>query len=127
MANDRFSRQSFVGSQSKSLIESVRVGIVGLGGGGSHVAQQLAHVGFMQFVIYDHDRIDETNLNRLIGGTEDDVQKGRLKTDIATRLIKSVRGAASVMAIERRWQDDPIPLRSCDVVFGSVDTFLGRH
>jgi hypothetical protein len=127
MPNDRFSRQSFLGPQSKLLIESTRVGIVGLGGGGSHVAQQLAHVGVVDFVIYDGDRIEDTNLNRLIGATEDDVRKVLPKTDIATRLIKGVRGAARVMAIGKRWQVDPIPLRSCDVVFGSVDTFLGRH
>jgi hypothetical protein len=100
---------------------------VGLGGGGSHLVQQLAYLGFQDFVIYDAETIDDSNLNRLVGATEEDVRKGRLKTVIAKRLIKGIREAASVRAIPKRWQDEPLALRACDIVFGSVDTFLGRH
>jgi molybdopterin/thiamine biosynthesis adenylyltransferase len=127
MSDDRFARQSFLGASSKELIEGATVGIVGLGGGGSHLAQQLAHLGFLNFVIYDADRIEGSNLNRLIGSTEDDVRKASLKTAIAERLIKGVRESAKVRSIPKIWQDEPLPLRKCDVVFGSVDTFLGRH
>lgn len=127
MPSERFSRQSFLGDRSQELIETARVGIAGLGGGGSHLVQQLAHLGFRDFVIYDADTIDDTNLNRLIGATEQDVRDGRKKTFIAERLIKGIRESAKILAIPKRWQNDPLALRSCDVVFGSVDTFLGRH
>lgn len=127
MTNDRFSRQSFLGPRSQELIESARIGVVGLGGGGSQLVQQLAHLGFRDYVIFDPDKIDATNLNRLVGGTEDDVRNERYKTDIAKRLILGIRENAHVKAYSERWQDNPLPLRSCDVVFGSVDTFLARH
>lgn len=44
------------------------VGLVGLGGGNLHAAQQLAHVGVGHFVLADADHISLTNLNGLIGG-----------------------------------------------------------
>ena len=43
--SERFSSQSFLGAEAGHVFESAIVGIVGLGGGGSHIAQQLAHVG----------------------------------------------------------------------------------
>jgi molybdopterin/thiamine biosynthesis adenylyltransferase len=68
-------RQSFLGDNSDDALQHLRVAIVGLGGGGSHIAQQLAHLGVGQFVLVDPDRIEESNLNRLVGGTVADVQK----------------------------------------------------
>lgn len=127
MTSDRFIRQSFLGPQSREQIEQALVGVAGLGGGGSHLIQQLAHLGFRNFVIYDPDVIDESNLNRLVGATEEDVRARRPKAKIAERLIRGIRESAAVRAIPKNWQDDPLPLRVCDVVFGSVDTFRGRH
>src|SRR5262249_54509540 len=68
--NDRFSRQSFLGEHSQSAIERGVIGVVGLGGGGGHVVQQLAHVGFLNYRLYDGDGVDESNLNRLVIATE---------------------------------------------------------
>jgi tRNA A37 threonylcarbamoyladenosine dehydratase len=62
----RSDRQSFLGPSSEDVLGAFHVGIVGLGGGGSHIAQQLAHVGIGRYTIIDHDQIDESNLNRLI-------------------------------------------------------------
>ncbi len=73
MSTDRFSRQSFLGNGAEDALAAAKVAIVGLGGGGSHVAQQLAHVGFRHFKLFDGDLIEDSNLNRLVGGTEIDV------------------------------------------------------
>jgi molybdopterin-synthase adenylyltransferase len=70
MAAERFNRQSFLGPDSQRIIESAIVTIVGLGGGGSHVAQQLAHVGFLNYRVWDGDVAEDSNLNRLIGADE---------------------------------------------------------
>jgi hypothetical protein len=123
----RFVRQSFLGPQSENIVGSARVGIVGLSGGGSHVAQQLAHVGFADFALFDEQRIDESNLHRLVGGTEADVAAKRLKVEIASRTILAVRGRAHVDAIPRRWQDAAEDLRTCDIVFGCLDGFDERR
>ena len=56
------------GPEGHKRIASSRVAIVGLGGIGSIVAQQLAHLGVQDVVLIDDDPIEDTNLNRLVGG-----------------------------------------------------------
>jgi hypothetical protein len=124
---DPFSRQSFLGKGAQQAIEQCTVGIAGLGGGGSHVAQQLAHLGFLNYVLFDKDRIEDTNLNRLVGGTARDVAEKRLKVEIARRGIKRVRPKAKVEAIADIWQNRSEALKRCDVVFGCVDGFDQRR
>src|SRR5450631_1269080 len=60
-------RQSFLGANSEQRLAEMTAGLVGLGGGNSHVAQQLAHAGVGHFALADADHISLTNLNRLIG------------------------------------------------------------
>src|SRR5579862_6800700 len=97
--NERSNRQSFLGQDSDEILNQLHVGIVGLGGGGSHVAQQLAHIGVGRYTLVDHDRIERSNLNRLIGGTEADVNRQALKVAIAARQIKRVLPSAMVSKI----------------------------
>jgi hypothetical protein len=125
----RFDRQSFLGSDSEATLASAAVGIVGLGGGGSHIVQQLAHLGIGYFRLYDPDRIDDegTNLNRLIGATEEDVRSRTEKTSIAARLIRGINGAADVKLRAEHWQSNPDLLLECDVIFGCVDSFADRR
>jgi len=122
-----FSRQSFLGKNSQQQIEKCVVGIVGLGGGGSHIAQQLAHLGFLNYYLFDTDRIEDTNLNRLVGGTQEDVEQVTLKIDIACRVIKGVRPNANVERIPDVWQNRAESLKRCDIVFGCVDGFDQRR
>lgn len=124
---ERFSRQGFLGKAGQRAIEQSVLGIVGLGGGGGHVAQQLAHVGFSDFLIYDGDVADESNLNRLVIATEADVANATPKTEAARARILGVNSRASVRAFNCRWQDAPAMLRTCDLIFGCVDSFAERR
>ena len=45
----RLDRQSFLGADSADVLDECRAATVGLGGGGSHVNQQLAHLGLGNF------------------------------------------------------------------------------
>jgi len=119
-------RQSFLGDDSDARLAALTVGIVGLGGGGSHVVQQLAHVGIGGFVLIDDDRIDDTNLNRLVGGTHDDVHDATLKIEIAARIVRGVNPNARVLPVANKWQQAIDDLRQCDVVFGCVDNVRGK-
>lgn len=119
-------RQSFLGEESDETFEGLRVAIVGLGGGGSHIAQQLAHVGVGVFVLFDPDRIEESNLNRLIGGTLSDVSSNEWKVEIASRVIRSVNPHAAVTLVKDQWQQEADRLKNCDLIFGCIDSFAGR-
>lgn len=120
-------RQSFLGEDSDQALAALTVGLVGLGGGGSHVAQQLAHVGIGNFVLIDDDEIADTNLNRLVGATKEDVRKGTLKIDIAERVIHAVNPGAKVDKHCARWQVAAEALKLCDVVIGGVDNVRSKH
>jgi hypothetical protein len=125
--SQRYARQSFLGPKSQEIFKNCRVGIIGLGGGGSHIVQQLAHLGIENFLIFDADHIEDSNLNRLVGATHEDVALKTLKTVVAGRLIKSVIPNASVTPVPKRWQEAAESLRGADVIFGSVDSFSERQ
>jgi molybdopterin-synthase adenylyltransferase len=126
MNNLRLVSQSFLGDDSDAVLAATEVGIVGLGGGGSHVVQQLAHLGVGKFVPVDHDIIENKNSNRLVGGTAVDVEAGKAKTEIAERVIKSVNPLAEVTPCLMRWQNSIAALRRCSVIFGCVDSYRER-
>jgi hypothetical protein len=123
---ERYDRQSFLGPQSTYMLERVRVGIVGLGGGGSHIAQQLAHIGILNYAILDDDLLEESNMNRLIGAFWRDVARRTFKTVIARRLIKNIVPKAFVEALCSKWQTNPELLQRCDIVVGCVDSYGER-
>ena len=127
MLTERYSRQSFLGDTADMLISSCKIGIVGLGGGGSHIVQQLAHVGFKTFILYDPDNAELSNLNRTVGLTIEDVKLKRRKLEIAVRLIKALHPDSNITNIPSRWQENALPLRNCDIIFGCVDGFEERR
>lgn len=127
MTDSRFSRQSFLGPNSEQIIEESLIGIVGLGGGGSHIVQQLAHIGFRNYVIYDKDIVEESNLNRLVGATRIDALKKTSKIKVATRSISRLHRHPTIFGLQSNWQDAPENLRQCDLVFGCVDGFAQRQ
>lgn len=123
----RLERQSFLGAESPEVLDRATVGFVGLGGGGSHSNQQCAHLGIGGYVPADPDHIEDTNTNRLVGGTLADVAAAMPKVDIATRMIRGLVPNARIIPIHGSWRSNLPALRSCDVILGSVDTFIERE
>ncbi len=123
----RFTRQSFLGRHSQTAIENAAIGIVGLGGGGSHIVQQCAHLGARRFRLFDADAVDHTNLNRLVGASLVDALVDTPKTCVAQRVIRSLTPDAEILSCNKRWQECPEILCGCDIVFGCVDTFSERQ
>jgi len=121
-----FSRQSFLGPDSEEILACARVVICGLGGGGSHIAQQLAHLGVGNICLIDPQEIEAGNLNRLVGATQADVGAGTPKVHIAERMIKSIRPWIAVEAIQSEWQLAADHLKDAHVVFGCLDGYMQR-
>jgi len=125
--NERdFTRQSFLGRASASILADARVTICGLGGGGSHIAQQLAHLGVGHFRLIDPDVIEASNLNRLVGATQADVEARMPKVEIARRTIRSIRPWADVEVAEKKWQQADHLIRDTHVLFGCLDGYQQR-
>jgi len=124
---NRLDRQSFLGADSDRILRNATVGIVGLGGGGSHAVQQFAHLGIGRYVIVDPDVIEDTNTNRLVGGTLADVAAQRPKVDIAVRIIQALQPDAVITPLPTLWQHAMEDLKGCDVIVGAVDSYAERE
>lgn len=127
MKNDQYERQSFLGPHAQEIFSNAKIGVIGLSGGGSHIVQQAAHIGFKNFALFDPQSAERSNLNRLVGATPQDVLDERSKVDIAERVIKAIQPDATVEKWRGRWQDAPDLFRSRDLTFGCVDSYLGRY
>jgi molybdopterin-synthase adenylyltransferase len=114
------------GPQGQVAVLNAHVAIVGLGGTGSVVAQQLAHLGVSQFVLVDPDIVDETNLNRLVGATSQEI--GMAKTTVTARMIQRVNPNVSIREIHRdvTYIDVAESLVDLDAIFGCTDSHASR-
>lgn len=127
--DERYQRQSALfGEEGQQRIQATRVLVVGLGGLGSHIVQQLAYLGIQAFSVVDDQHVERSNLNRLVGAVEDDVVHGRAKVDVARRVITAVQPQAEVHAIPHQLQSDAgrSAVNSADVVIGCVDNDVAR-
>jgi molybdopterin-synthase adenylyltransferase len=126
---ERFDRQVRVlGGEGQSILASLKVGVVGAGGLGSHVIQQLIHLGVGEIAVIDPDRVSTSNLSRLVGATRLDALLRRPKTHIARRLSRRVGGPARIIGIRASVTEEK-PARAlltCDVIVGCTDTQWSR-
>ena len=66
----KYDRQArLFGDAGQEILASAKVGIIGLGGVGSLLAEYLGRLGVGNFVLVDPDRVEISNLPRLTGAT----------------------------------------------------------
>jgi hypothetical protein len=114
------------GSAGQRSLQDLRVAIVGLGGMGSLVAQQLVHLGVRDFILVDPDTLEQTNLNRVVDAVTSDV--GRPKVEIAGRYIRRVAGDATVALVQGDITrvGTARNLLNADFIFGCTDSHGSR-
>ena len=82
----------------KAMMHDQVVTIVGVGGVGSIVAENLVHMGFQKINLIDFDVVEKSNLNRLVGAYYDDAENRRKKVDVIAKHLKAINPFASVRA-----------------------------
>jgi molybdopterin/thiamine biosynthesis adenylyltransferase len=114
------------GGAVQQTLGDLHVGIVGVGGIGSVVAEQLLRLGVRRFTLADPDTLSDTNVTRVYGSASPDV--GRAKVDVIcahlSRIysdvhIEHIQGSLTMEAVARRFAE-------CDVLFGCTDDNAGR-
>jgi molybdopterin/thiamine biosynthesis adenylyltransferase len=127
---ERFSRQILAfGEEGQRRIASVKIGIVGLGGIGSFVVQMLAYLGVQNFVLIDDDIVEESNLNRLVGASIEDIKNRIPKVDVAKRMINFINPAARVMKLFKNLRSEEAIDSLCqipEIIFACVDNDSSR-
>lgn len=100
----RFDRNvRFLGEEGQRRIHQTHIAICGVGGLGSFVVAHAKGLGFRRITLIDHDRVEETNLNRLLGATRKDI--GKPKVAVMTRELKRYDHHIEVKPIFARVQD----------------------
>jgi molybdopterin/thiamine biosynthesis adenylyltransferase len=123
----RLARQSVaIGPASDAKLAGSTVAILGLSGGGSHVNQQLAHLGVGSLIAVDDDLVEETNRGRLIGATAAD--DGLPKVGVAKRIAHSIDPDIEFTGVAERF---PSPktvaaLKEADLIIACLDRFDAR-
>lgn len=126
----RFNRQVLVwGEDVQRRLGEFRVGVVGNGGTGSHASQQLLHLGIGSTYVIDHDALDETSLNRVVGGAAADVAGATAKVEIARRTAAALgrEDHVEIAARSALEQEIALELARCDVIFGCTDNRASRR
>jgi hypothetical protein len=124
LAHDRQVRA--FGADGQRAIQALRVAIVGLGGTGSLVAQQLAHLGVWRYLLIDADTLDESSLNRVVGTLRSDI--GKPKVAVAARMIGRLVKGAHIIAIQGDVLDRDVGnmLTDVDFIFCCTDSHGSR-
>lgn len=97
MINNRMDRQErFFGQEGQRKIRNSKVAIVGVGGLGSIVCQQLAYLGVGDIFLIDDEELEKTNLNRYVTARDSDSIPGTRKVDIGERMIGEIDPSINV-------------------------------
>lgn len=116
MASDSPTQQEI-----REVLAEATVGIIGLGGLGSHVSWMLLRAGVRTLVLADYDRVEESNLSRQ-GYYPDQI--GEWKTEaLAEQLLRIEPEVALTLIRERIGSDDLARyFGDVDVLVEAVDT-----
>jgi molybdopterin/thiamine biosynthesis adenylyltransferase len=116
------------GPDGQRLLAQLRVGVVGAGGTGSAVCEQLIRLGVGELLVIDPDVIndDGSNVTRVYGSTMNDI--GMPKVDIVARAATQIALGTKVSTVQGSINDESTArlLTDCDVVFGCTDDNRGR-
>ncbi|WP_460516925.1 ThiF family adenylyltransferase [Humibacter antri] len=148
VADPSFDRQARIfGDRGQALLSGSRVAIVGLGGVGSLVCEYLARLGVGELILIDPDRIDPTNLPRVVGARRWEAMTAlrrdsmpawmqRLgevvaarKVRVAARVARQASRRTRVSPIARSVMEPDVAalLTDCDHIFLAADSALARR
>ena len=114
------------GGGIQRVLGDLRVAVVGCGGTGSCVAEQLVRLGVRNFVLVDPDRLSESNVTRVYGSTPRDV--GREKVDVIADHLLRIAPDTRVDRVAEVITSETTARRmlGVDAVFGCTDDNAGR-
>lgn len=146
-ADDRFDRQArLFGDRGQLLLRQQKVGVIGAGGAGSLLIEYLARLGVGELVVLDPERIDPTNLSRVVGSRARDTlprltsphlpqplrrvfERFRTsKVDIAARVVSTADSATAFTGLMRDVTEATAAaaLFDCDYLFLAADSMQAR-
>jgi ThiF family len=148
LSDPTYDRQTRIfGDRGQAILAKSKVAVIGLGGVGSLITEYLARLGVGELVLIDPDRLDPTNLPRVVGARRLDALEilqndarphwmrrigARLatpKVKIAARVARQASRRVRITAVTRSVveADVAVLLTDCDHIFLAADSALARR
>ncbi len=120
-----------LGAEGQVVLSNLCVALVGAGGLGSQIAQALTLLGVGQILLIDPDRLELSNLNRVVGATWARACRRWRKVKALAQALNRARPPESP-AIVPLAHDARLPnllplLLHCDMLIGAVDSAMVRQ
>lgn len=142
-----YDRQARIfGDRGQAILGAQKVGVIGAGGAGSLLVEYLTRLGVGNLVVVDPERIELSNLPRVVGSSRWDAhawlaKSGRPafvrrlgerysthKVRIARRMVRRARRETTIEAIAGNIVDHSVAVRflDCDYLFLAADSMQAR-
>jgi molybdopterin/thiamine biosynthesis adenylyltransferase len=95
--------------------------IIGLGGVGGFVLENLARLGAENFILFDYDRFELTNYNRQILATDNSLDQK--KVDVASARAKSINNK---IIIKKFMEFNSDKINNADIVIDATDNLKSK-
>jgi len=114
------------GGPVQQVLGNLRAAVVGCGGTGSAVAEQLVRLGVRELDLIDPDYLSESNVTRVYGSRLKDV--GKPKASVLAEHLTSIMPTAQINAVQSLITSEGTArlLLDADIVFGCTDDNAGR-
>ncbi|MEP1939477.1 MAG: ThiF family adenylyltransferase [Balneola sp.] len=118
-----------LGDVTMGLLSNLTIGVVGCSGTGSIVIELLNRLNVGKLFLVDPDKIEHKNLNRIINSRLVDAENSSYKVHVIAKAILQNGFTNDVKVFSENIESIDVlkALTKCDIIFGCVDTALGRH
>lgn len=116
------------GYGTTQYLKNLTIGVVGISGTGSIVAEQLMRLGVKRLVLVDDDVVEVRNLGRILNSTRQDAADGVNKAVMMKAAYDRIGLTTEVVAVAESTvsQSSVHLLSQCDILFGCLDSTDGR-
>ena len=123
----RYSRNHQALSQDDQLkLASATVAVVGCGGLGGYIAEEMARLGVGHLILIDFDRFEVSNLNRQLMSTEHNL--GEWKVEAAQARLKTINSSVNVTIYKEPFTKEKGKemFKEADLVCDALDSVAAR-
>jgi len=111
-------------SDQIKLLDS-RVGVCGCGGLGMNIVNYLARLGVGHITVWDPDIFSESNLNRQLFSSSDNI--GKSKVEVCRASVQQINPAVCLTAIPAKWEEsDASVICQQQVMVDALDNIPSR-
>ncbi len=112
------------GESLQEKLAIMTIGIVGAGGLGSVLVEQIMRLYPQKVLLIDKDYVELSNLNRLTNATLKDAHNKTTKVEVAKRAIHSFNPIQDIEVINGDFleKENQEVFKECDMIFGALDS-----